>query len=281
MSITIEDYYRNGHMYLETTNGRIEAFSFLREGINRGLQEGKNISDSVASIRILKGYIKGDSFIFLNPDLPNASLLSKKKGEIREDAIRFLGDILLLVERVYIETKDANHKFDILYLLVKFMPDIPGMDLQHYIDLYLLMFHTLLFSDILEGTKKDISYLMDLIIKSLCRYDCGKTGDYFVRSIVHKKLLKGYINLYPPYRNYVKGISDAVKKGLWEFTPILFTDRLFYLLREYYKSNNNLVSFIESRCFSLFREKEEKDILFNTIWCMVKEKEENLKTLVP
>jgi hypothetical protein len=122
MLITMEDFYKKGHIFLESPEGRNDLFLLFRKEIEESLKNGQ-VSNAVAMLRILKSYIKGDSFAFINYDLPNVFSLRKKKDEIRKDALLFLKEMIETgqIKRIYTATNDASQKFDILYLLGRFL----------------------------------------------------------------------------------------------------------------------------------------------------------------
>lgn len=293
MPITLEDYYRKGHIYLESAQGRNDIFGLFRKEIEEGLREGGKILNAVADIRVLEGYIKGDSFLFLDTDTPNVFRLRKKKEEIKQDALRFLKEIIDLVKKVYLTTRDVNHKFDLFYLLAKFMPEIPDLRMKHYADLYLLMFHTVMFLDRFEGKEKDVFDLGDLVIRAFGRYDCVNAGENFLRDIKLKELLKGYASKYAPYETYVARLKAAVKKleisrdfNEEDMARLVFTDKLFYLLNDIHRvvassflgNSARISSYISSRCYELFdRENEEREMLVNEATGIIEQKIREIK----
>jgi len=278
MSITMEDFYKKGHIFLESPEGRDDLFLLFKKEIEESLRNDQ-VSNAVAMLRILKSYIKGDSFAFINYDLPNVFSLRKKKDEIKKDALLFLKEIIETdwIKKVYTTTNDASQKFDILYLLGKFMPELEGLKLRHFTDLYLLLFHTVLFLDRFEGNESALFDLGDLAVKVFARYDCLKAGEYFLIDPKLKELLKEYFNKYPPYKDFTKILRDKVEKfkvlaifDEEDFAPLLFTDRLFYILdneseglvkKGLSENEANLTAFINDRCNQLFSENERKEMI--------------------
>lgn len=287
MPLTIEEYYRKAHICLETRGGRENIFRLFKDEIEEGLREG-NISKSVGKIEILRSYLKGDSFIFLDHDLPNIQSLKEKKGEIKEDALKFMKDNIDLFKKVCLAANNAEHKFYIMALFIRFMPEINDLMLRHYTDLYLLMFHTMLSLDSLEGTEKDRFDLGDVILRASVRYDCAVSVSHFIRDIKLKGLLDDYTLKYTPNEGYIKRLKEAVRKvqisGSFneDLVPLVLTDRLFYLFDElnngliknmFLKNREVIASFINSRLNKLFEEKrEDRDIINNEINIILDEK---------
>ena len=288
----MEDFYKKGHIFLESPKGRDDLFLLFKKEIEESLR-GDQVSNAVAMLRILKSYIKGDSFAFINYDLPNVFSLRKKKDEIRKDALLFLKEIIETdqIKKVYTASNDASQKFDILYLLGKFMPEMKGLRLRHFADLYLLLLHTALFRDRFEGNESSLFDLGDLAVKVFARYDCQKAAEHFLLDPKLKGLLKEYFNKYPPYKEYTRILRDRVNKfknsGFFDeedFTPLIFTDRLFYILdnesegllkRALSENEAKLLAFINERCNQLFKDDERKEMIVR-IDSIIKEKMKSL-----
>ena len=265
MPITFETYYKKGHIFLESPQGRNSLFDFFRREIEEGIENKDKLANAVVRLRTLKSYLKGDSFAFIDNDIPNAFRL-RKKEDIKQDSLRFLKEIIGLVEKLYLKVNDAGQKFDILYILVKFMHEIPDLKMKHYTDLYLLLFHTVQFLDTWEGKENDVFDLGDLAIRSFGRYDCIKTGEYFLHDIKLKGLLDEFRLKYAPYEDYVARLKDSLKKTLVagdfvaeDFTPLVFTDKISFILNELdeglvfdllLKNTGGIFSHINGRCFS-------------------------------
>lgn len=298
MPITMEDYYRKGHIFFETHEGREDIFRLYKENIEEGLKEG-NISKSVSRIELLRGYLRGDSALFHDPDLPNIWRLKNKQGEIKEDALKFLKDNIDLFKRAYLFADKAYHKFCILALFIRFIPEITDLRLRHYTDLYLLLFHTMLSFDTFEGSSKDKSALTDALLLGYGWYDCKTIGERFIMNTRLKELLKEYTMKYPPHEEYVKRLKEAIRKMsilAWDsineedFAPLIFTDRLFLLFDElnnglikdlFQKNQERIDPFITSRCNELFKEKnEERDILNSAAKDILNEKAHQLKSSI-
>lgn len=289
MSITAEDYYRKGHTYLETDRGREDIFNLYKNLIDQGIKEN-NLSKSISAIQSLKSYIKGDNLIFFNYDIPNIWTLKKKKEEIKKHALNFMKENIDLIKKVYIKTDDVNHKFDIITLFVKFMPEIKDLRLKHYTDLYVLMFHTIMFLDNFEGKKEEDKFdLGDVILRAFGKYDCLKIGEKFIRQIKLKEILNEYAAKYTPYEEYIKRLNEGIKKMQIadffmeeDFCPLIFTDKTFYvsndlnngfIMKKFLENRDKINSYINSRIYDLFEEKNnEIDILNNAIKTIIEEK---------
>lgn len=293
MSITKEDYYRKGHLFLESHDGRNDIFDLFRRDIENGLEKGP-LSKAVSAIRDVKSYLKGDNLIFMNHDIPNVTTLKKKKPEIKEDSLLFFKDNLESIIKVFVKTRDTKQKFDILFTLVKFMPEIPDVPMRHYTDLYLLLFHTFLFMDSLDGKDNDREDFGRLLIKVLARYDCAETGRSFIRDSMLIDVLEDESSRVAPYEKYVERLKGAARKvemsnsfNEEDLTPLFFTDNILFLIDNSQKGvveslMNNLSrieSFVLSRSYSLFNENsKEIDILNNALRGVIGEKMSKMKS---
>lgn len=275
MLITREDYYRKGHIYLESREGRENIWGLFRESIEENLKPGGVLGNAVANIKVLQGYIQGDSFIFMNYDIPNVFSLKGKKGDIKEDALGFLKEITDsgLITRLYMKVNKADHKFDLLFMMAKYFPDIKALRLKHYTDLCLMTFHTLLFLDGFEGTDKDHFDLGDLCMRVLVKYDCAKTAVRFIRDARLPEALKAATGKTPS-EQYVALLRDAVRKmaisGAFDeecFAALTLTDMLFYVLDEehdrlvsglFVENKERIKSFLAARLNELLAGKEEE-----------------------
>lgn len=287
MSITMEDYLRRGHIYLGTKQGRDKVFTMFAEDIEREFESGQ-IQNAVAIFRVITSYLEGNAFIFIDSNIPNVFKLREKKGEIREHSLRFLKEIIesMLLRKVYMAANRWDHKYDILYLLVKYIQEFPDLHLKHFTDLYLLMFHTLLYLDTFEGKEKEIFELGDLTIRALCRYDAVGCGEYLLKDLRLKESLKKYSFEYVPYEKYVKRLRDVVRRmekvgvNIEDFTPLIFTDKLFALLNSehnglldklFRENKEEIFSYLKSRCNDLFEKGEEKQRILIDLGVIIEE----------
>ncbi|MGR3178144.1 MAG: hypothetical protein ACUZ8E_08825, partial [Candidatus Anammoxibacter sp.] len=288
MSITQNDYYRKGNVFLESSKGRKDIFELFSHEISTGLKEN-NESVSMSSIRELSSYLIGDNLIFLNKNLPNAYTLCKKKDDIKIDALECLRDNVDLIKKVYLNTDNVNHKFDIIYIFLKFFHKIEDLRMKHYTDLYLMMFHTLLRLDDFQGDGKDKDSLGEIIAKGCGRFDCVEMCGFFTRdSKLIQFIADNVTNKIAPYKKYVARLKDETKKmkisGAFDeeiFTPLLYTNTIFHLLDETYnsyikdscaKNRDKILSFISSRCYELFKDERMVVEILNKTETLIDEK---------
>ncbi|TAN44600.1 MAG: hypothetical protein EPN22_06070 [Nitrospirae bacterium] len=289
MAITIDDLYRKAHVLMENEGGRRDVFEVFRERIESELANGTP-GNAVPTVRVLQSYIKGDSFMFLNTDLPNFFTLRNKKGEIKEDALGFLKEITDsgLIKQLYMTVRDADKKFDLLFLMARYLVDIKGLRLRHYTDLLLMTFHTLLFPDRLEGSDKDRFDVGDLCLRVLVKYDCAKSAERFIRDTRLTEALK-QASKKAPSEQYVAMLREAVRKTAISekfdeevFALLALSDMLFYVLNEehnglvfrlFVENKERLTSFFAARLNELLQKKEnEKKALLNIIHGLLDEK---------
>lgn len=291
------EYFRKGHLYLETPDGRKDIFYMFKEQIEDGLK-GNNISKAISSIKSLKSYLKGDNLIFLNDNISNAYTLRKKKDEIKDDALKALRDCIDVLKKVFLKTENVSDKFSIIFILIKFMPAIRDLPLKHDTDLHLLMFHTLLYLDSFRGKEEDRVDLGEIVVRGCGRYDCAEVSEAFIRDtglrdfLEHKVLQK-----ITPYEEYIKILKGTVKKMKManafdegDFSPLVFTSNLFYLfndlfngfLRDAYLENRERIgSFINSRCNDLIEDKDQKTEIINILMTIMDEKSHQIMEQTP
>jgi hypothetical protein len=246
MQITKEDYYKKAHIYLENKTGRRDVFALFKKELEAGLRND-NIARAISIVRFLKSYLDGDSFIFIDHDLPNIWSLKKQRPNIKHDALLFLKENLDLIKQIYVKTTDSNDKFDIMYTFIKFLPGISHLQLVHYVDLYLLMFHTIYYLDTFAGDEKDQFDLGDIILRAFGRYDCMELGKRFIKEPKLNQLMEEYSAKFEPYEAYGKTLREALGKeirleettGVFDesvLAPLLFTPNFIYLFNETFES---------------------------------------------
>lgn len=281
MAITLEDYLRKAHVYMESKSGRKEAFHLFKKELDTALKTG-NISRAMSIFRYLKGYLKGDSFLFMNFDRPNTMALREQRKNIKVDALHFLKENLDLIKQVYVRTTHSRDKFQVMFVFIKFLPEIRHLPLVHYVDLYLLLFYTVYYLDTFSGDEEDKANLGDIIVKAFCRYDCMALGKEFIRDSELSRVAKDYSIKFGPYKSYGNALREALEKeihlketsGIFDesvLAPLLFTQNFFYLYDKAYngfifkhlnKNKEKILSFIFSRVHALVsKEKKGRDIM--------------------
>jgi len=271
VSITQTDYYRKGHIFLESSNGRKDIFELFREEIIKGLEKVEGFS-YISAIRTLEDYLMGD----LDNELPNIHTLRKSKDDIKQDSLAFLRDNVDLLKKAYIESNDANQKFDIIFIFIKFLFEIKDLALRHYFDLYLLLFHTLLRLDDFDGSEKDKYDLGEIVVKACGRYDCTGICEIFIRDTKLIQFLHAeVINKMEPYKDFVrslvKGVRRMVKSGNIndELVAVLSLTNIVYnafdeesldFINKHLTGHDkdSLHSFLRSRCNELFNDKDDR-----------------------
>jgi hypothetical protein len=281
MAITLEDYLRKAHVYMESESGRKEAFHLFKKEMDTALRTD-NISLAMSTFRYLKGYLKGDSFLFMNFDRPNTMALREQKKNIKVDALHFLKENLDLIKQVYVRTPYSRDKFQVMFVLIKFLPEIRHLPLVHYVDLYLLLFYTVYYLDTFSGDEEDKANLGDIIVKAFCRYDCMALGKKFIRDSELSRVAKNYSIKFEPYKSYVNALKEALEKeyhlketsGIFDesvLAPLLFTQNFIgsydgrigdFIRKNLDKKRKKIFSSVFSRFHRLFqRSKIGSDII--------------------
>ena len=281
MAITLEDYLRKAHVYMESKSGRKEAFHLFKKEMDTALRTG-NISRAMSIFRFLKGYLKGDSFLFMNFDRPNTMALREQRKNIKVDALHFLKENLDLIKQVYMRTPHSREKFQVMFVLIKFLPEIRHLPLVHYVDLYLLFFYTVYYLDTFSGEEEDKVNLGDIIVKAFCRYDCMALGKEFIRDTELKRVAKDYSIKFEPYKSYGNALREALEKeihiketsGVFDegvLAPLLFTQNFIgsyderigdFIRKNLDKKRKKFFSSVFSRFHTLFlRSKIETNII--------------------
>lgn len=233
MAITKDDFLRKAHVYMESESGRKEVFQLFKKEMKTGIDTG-SLGKAVSVFRSLKGYIKGDSFIFLNHDRPNIMGLLKQRKNIQNEALDFFKENLDLIKQVYVKVPHSADKFDMMFIFIKYLPEIRHLDPGHFVDLYLLLFYTVYSLDTFEGDEEDRSNLGDIMVKAFCRYDCLDLGKTFIRDSELNRLAKDYSTQFEPYKAYGFALKDVLEKeirfkertGVFDesvLAPLLFT----------------------------------------------------------
>lgn len=281
MGITMEDFYRKAHIYMESESGRKDVFALFREKMANGINSG-NIGEAISAFIHLKGYIEGDSFLFMNYERPNIMNLRKQQKNIKREALQFFKENLDLIEQTYIKTTNSSEKFNIMYTLIKYLPEAPLSPIFHYVDLYLLMFHTVQYLDTFEGSDTDKFDLGDIILRAFGRYDCMELGERFIKDTRLEQLVKEYSLKFTPYEAYAAALKKVLqeemdrkeKTGIFAenvLAPLLFTRNFIELFDKAFdgiiknslnENKDKIFSHIFSRLYGLFPEsKNERDII--------------------
>jgi hypothetical protein len=245
MPLSLDDYYRTGHLYLETKKGREEVFTLLGKELRISIKKNR-WKRAVWVADDIYGFVKKTNLIYTNFDLPNLSRLREESDEIKKRALRFLGekDNIDLFKEAIVRADKAYHKSKVFLLLIKFMPEIERLPLIHFTDLYLMIFNTLYFLDKTEGTEEERFDLGDMLVRASCRYDCREMCESFVRDNKLKDLLISdeYRYRFTSYKEYgrrlVEPLDSMVKEkkpAVRVLTPFVFTDMLFYSIDERFK----------------------------------------------
>ena len=242
MPLSLDEYYRSGHLYLESERGREEVFTLLAKELETSLKENRWrkalwVADNIYD------FVKKSNLIYANFDLPNLSGLRQESDEIKKSALKFLGekDNIKLFKKAIVRMDKASYKSRVFLLLIKYQPEIEGLPLVHFTDLYLMIFNTLYFLDKTEGAEVERFDLGDMLVRASLRYDCREMCASFLSDRKLKDLLDSeeYRYRFTPYREYgsklVKALDNMDKKNKPEvavLTPFVFTDMLFYLIDE-------------------------------------------------
>lgn len=291
MEFTVDEYYRKGHIYLESEGGRREIFSLLERELEKSIEQ-ENPEYAWWVVSTISSYLEESSLIYDNINIPNLSRLRGKSERIREEALYFLGDQIDKFIKVAIKTKRAFHKSKLLFLLVKSMPEIENLKIKYFTDLYLVLFYTLYFLDRMEGSEEERFRLGDLLIKGCSRYDARLMTGYFLKDQRLKELLnsseyRGKYTLYPLYGIRLRDALGKMEKRdeftLDVFIPVLFTDLVFYLLNEMFhgllregliEKEDDILLYLNERLNNLFQ--EDKEVIKGIIEGGIKEKKSKI-----
>jgi len=248
--ITAQDYLQKPHIYLETAQGRKEIFAYLEKVLKRGLKEDRR-NDFMYVISEIESFLTGKDPIFVNLDIPNVHRLWAERKNIKRDALVFFGERLDLIKIAFFKTSYVMDKFDILFLLIKFMPQVQDIEIRQFTDLYLILFYTIrgltAYPSLFEGTEEEKDKLANLVLKAFGRYDAKKAGRSFVLNRVYEKSLEEIGEKYRFYKEYLflldKWVGNFFKEKTASveiiipsilvdevFSSLSLTDKIFSLL---------------------------------------------------
>jgi len=258
--ITAQDYLQNPHIYLETAQGRKEVFVYLEKVLKRGLKEDRR-NDFMYAISEIESFLTGKDPIFVRLDIPNVYRLRAERKNIKRDALVFFGERLDLIKMAFFKTSYVMDKFDILFLLIKFMPQVQDIEIRQFTDLYLILFYTIrgltAYPSLFEGTGEEKDKLANLVLKAFGRYDAKKAGRSFVLNRAYEKSLEKIGEKYRFYKEYLflldKWVGNFFKEKTASveitipsilvdevFSSLSLTDKIFSLLDWKYNGVKNL-----------------------------------------
>ena len=209
---------------------------FTYKEIEKALKKGLRDDDFMYAISEIESLLSRKNPIFINLDVLSAQRL-------RREVLLFFGKQLDLIKTAFFKTKYATDKFDILFLLIKFMPQVQDIEIRQFTDLYLILFYTIRYISSFEGTEEEKDKLAELVLKGFGRYDAKEAAKFFILNPVYEKNLEEIGEKYRFYKEYLmfldKKIGLFLKKGtapLEVIIPSIFTDEIFSLLNWKYKS---------------------------------------------
>jgi len=139
--ITAEEYLKRPHIYLETKQGRREVFAYIGRVLKRGLREDRR-NDFMYAISEIESFLTGKDPIFVKLDVPNVQRLRAERENIKRETLVFFGEQLDLIKTAFFKTNYVMDRFDVLFLLVKFMPQVHNIEIRQFTNLYLILFYT-------------------------------------------------------------------------------------------------------------------------------------------
>ncbi len=270
---------------MEVASGREEVFQLFKKEMKTGIDTG-SIGKAISVFRSLKGYIKGDSFIFLGHEKPNIMGLLKQRKNIQKEALHFFKENLDLVKQVYVRAPHSVDRFDMMFVFIKYLPEIRHLHPGHFVDLYLLLFYTIYNLDTLDGDEEDRSDLGGIMVKAFCRYDCLDLGKTFIRDSELNRLATDYSTKFEPYKAYGFALKEVLEKeirfkertGVFDesvLAPLLFTQNFInsyddafdgFVSTHLSEKREKIFSFVFSRFHVLFPEnKQEKDYIKDVV----------------
>jgi len=292
--ITAEEYLKRPHIYLETKQGRRQVFAHIGRVLERGLREDRR-NDFMYAISEIESFLTGKDPIFVKLDIPNVHRLRAERENIKREALVFFGKNLDLLKMAFFKTNNVMDRFDILFLLVKFMPQVQDIEIRQFTDLYLILFYTIRYISSFEGTEEEKNKLANLALKGFSRYDAKEAARFFILNPPYKKGLEEIEKKYKFYREYLmlldKKIGLFLKKettSLEVIIPSIFTDEIFSLLNWKYKGRlgdvflekkDKMETFVLERINVLFEGVKEsvKKEMRHIIDGYLKEKEDKIK----
>ena len=139
-------------------------------------KEIKEIEEMLKSDDFMRAIFKIESLLTRkNPIFVNLDVL--KAQRLRRKAIIFFGEQLDLIKTAFFKTKYATDRFNILFLLVEFMPQVQDIEIRQFTDLYLILFYTIRYISSFEGTEEK-DKLANLVLKAFGKYDAKEMEIY-------------------------------------------------------------------------------------------------------
>ena len=245
-------------------------------------KEIKEIEEMLKSDDFMRAIFKIESLLTRkNPIFVNLDVSSVQR--LRREVLLFLfGEQLDLIKTAFFKTKYATDKFNILFLLVEFMPQVQDIEIRQFTDLYLILFYTIRYISSFEGTKEEKDKLANLALKAFNRYDAKEAAKFFILNPVYEKRLEEIGEKYRFYKEYLmfldrwchlfeekKANSITIVPSLLIdeiFSCLILTDEIFSLLNWKYKGRlknaflermNKIEAFILSRINILFEGAKE------------------------
>ena len=239
--ITAEEYLKRPHIYLETEQGRRQVFAYIGRVLKRGLREDRH-NDFMYAISEIESFLTGKDPIFVKLDVPNVQRLRAERENIKRETLVFFGEQLDSIKTAFFKTNYVMDRFDVLFLLVKFMPQVHNIEIRQFTDLYLILFYTIRYISSFEGTEEEKDKLARLALKGFGRYDAKEAARFFILNPAYRKGLEEIGEKYRFYKEYLmlldKKIGLLLKKetaSLEVIIPSIFTDEIFSLLNWKYK----------------------------------------------
>jgi len=214
------------------------------------IKEMLKSDDFMCAISEIESLLTRKNPIFVNLDVSGIQRLRRK-------AIIFFGEQLDLIKTAFFKTKYATDKFNILFLLVEFIPQVQDIEIRQFTDLYLILFYTIRYISSFEGTKEEKDKLANLALKAFSRYDAKEAAKFFILNPVYEKRLEEIGEKYRFYKEYLFLLDKWVESFFKErtasveiiipsilideiFSSLILTDKIFSLLDWKYKYNDKV-----------------------------------------
>ncbi len=219
--------------------------AYIEKMLKRGLRD-----DFMRAISEIESLLTRKNPIFVNLDVLKAQRL-------RREVLLFFGEQLDLIKTAFFKTNYVMDRFDVLFLLVKFMPQVQDIEIRQFTDLYLILFYTIRYISSFEGTKEEKDKLANLALKAFSRYDAKEAAKFFILNPVYEKRLEEIGEKYRFYKEYLFLLDKWVESFFKErtasveiiipsilideiFSSLILTDKIFSLLDWKYKYNDKV-----------------------------------------
>lgn len=228
--INAELYMRRGHYYLETPEGRKEVFDYLQNSLESALRE-KQEKRLLRVLVELEGLLSGNSLLLNNPDLPNFHFLKSQKKAVRKEALEFLKKNLRAFYKGVVVTRGAYTRRWGLYLLARYLPEIPRLPAEEYLGLIFLLVTTAYGQKEFSGSPEEKKALEDLTARGLARYDLFPLVFQFSGfSREFRQKLENLKDELDPYEGFMQALayqrkeaSDCIPLPASVFLPAILT----------------------------------------------------------